>query len=99
MLFPADLRVVRGFGCLISVLEPLSERELGAQCFGRRAQPEIPEALYNLRLDPGEQKSVLKDHRKIVKRLEGLLEEARADLGDSLTGVKPTQARTPGKAD
>jgi arylsulfatase A-like enzyme len=62
-------------------------------------EPEIPEALYNLRLDPGEQKSVLKNHPKIVKRLEGLLEEARADLGDSLTGVKPTNARAPGKAD
>jgi arylsulfatase len=61
-------------------------------------EPEIPEALYNLRLDPGEQKSVLKNHPKIVKQLERLLEEARADLGDSLTGVKPTNARAPGKA-
>jgi arylsulfatase len=60
---------------------------------------EMPEALYNLRLDPGEQKSVLKDHPKIAKRLEGLLQEARADLGDSLTSVKPTHARPPGKSD
>jgi arylsulfatase A len=60
---------------------------------------EIPEALYNLRLDPGEQKSVLKDHPKIAKRLENFLQEARTDLGDSLTGVKPTNARPPGQAE
>ncbi len=59
----------------------------------------IPEALYNLRLDPGEQKSVLKDHPKIAHRLEALLDQARADLGDSLTGVKPTNARPPGEVD
>ncbi len=62
-------------------------------------EPEIPAALYNLRLDPGEQKSVLKNHPKIVARLEGLLQDARRDLGDSLTGVKPTNARPPGKAE
>jgi arylsulfatase A-like enzyme len=58
-----------------------------------------PPALYNLRLDPGEQKSVLKDHPKIVQRLEGYLDEARADLGDSLTGIKPTNSRSPGRAE
>ena len=57
---------------------------------------EMPAALYNLEVDPGEQKSVLADHPKIVKRLEGYLQEARADLGDSLTGVKPTNARPAG---
>jgi hypothetical protein len=60
---------------------------------------EIPAALYNLEVDPGEQKSVLADHPKIVKRLEGYLQEARADLGDSLTGVKPTNARPAGRAE
>jgi arylsulfatase A len=60
---------------------------------------EIPEALYNLRLDPGEQKSVLKDHPQIAKRLESYLEDARADLGDSLTGVAPKHARPPGQVD
>ncbi len=59
----------------------------------------MPAALYNLRNDPAEQKSVLDDHPKIAKRLEALLDEARADLGDSLTGVKPTNAREPGKAE
>jgi arylsulfatase A len=59
----------------------------------------IPEALYNLRTDPGEQKSVIKDYPQIAKRLEKLLADARADLGDSLTGIKPTHARPPGRAE
>jgi arylsulfatase A len=46
----------------------------------------IPEALYDLSVDPGEQKSVLKDHPDVVDRLRGLIEVARADLGDSATG-------------
>jgi arylsulfatase A len=57
---------------------------------------EMPEVLYNLQLDPGEQKSVLDDHPQIVKRLERYLQEARDDLGDSLTGVMPTNARPAG---
>jgi arylsulfatase A len=59
----------------------------------------MPAALYNVRNDPGEQKSVIKDHPKIVKRLEAYLADARADLGDSLTGVKPTNAREPGRTE
>jgi len=60
---------------------------------------EMPEALYDLRLDPGEQKSVLKDHPQIVKRLQGYLQDARADLGDSLAGIVPTNVRPSGQAD
>lgn len=57
----------------------------------------LPTALYDLERDPGEQKSVLKDHPDIVKRLEGYLSDARADLGDSLTGVAPTNSRPSGR--
>jgi arylsulfatase A len=64
-----------------------------------RAEVSIPPALYNLHRDPGEQKSVLDDHPNITKRLQKLLDQARADLGDSLTGVKPTNARPIGHAD
>jgi arylsulfatase len=59
----------------------------------------IPAALYNLRRDLGEQKSVLAHHPKIVKRLERYLTEARADLGDALTGVAPTNTRLIGRVD
>ncbi len=59
----------------------------------------IPAALYNLDRDLGEQKSVMKDHPNITRRLKKYLAEARADLGDSLTGVAPTNARPLGHID
>jgi arylsulfatase A-like enzyme len=59
----------------------------------------VPAALYDLSRDPGEQKSVLADHPKIAARLRGYMDEARKDLGDSLTGVKPTNARPVGQRD
>jgi arylsulfatase A-like enzyme len=59
----------------------------------------IPAALYNLRRDLGEQKSVMFHHPKIVKRLERYLDQARADLGDALTGVAPTNVRATGHVD
>jgi arylsulfatase A len=58
----------------------------------------MPAALYNLDRDLGEQKSVMQDHPKIAKRLLGYLEQARAELGDSLTGVVPTNVRPVGQA-
>ncbi len=57
----------------------------------------IPEALYNLRTDPGEQKTVLRDHRDIAERLRGLAQKAREDLGDSRTKTKGKNVRPIGK--
>jgi arylsulfatase A-like enzyme len=59
----------------------------------------LPAALYDLHRDPGEQKSVLKNHPQIVERLEGYLQAARADLGDSLTGIEPTNIRPTGRVE
>ena len=53
----------------------------------------MPEALYNLDVDPGEQKSVHKDHPDVVKRLHELAEKARNDLGDARTGVTGKNVR------
>ena len=58
---------------------------------------EIPPALYDLSRDPAEQRSVLDQHPRIAKRLRGYMDEARADLGDSLTGVEPTHEREIGR--
>ena len=60
-------------------------------------QTPIPEKLFNLALDPGEQKSVLKDHPKITKRLSELADRARADLGDARTGVTGKNVRPVGE--
>ena len=56
----------------------------------------IPAALYNLDGDVTEQKSVLKDHPEVQKRLEQLLEEERHILGDTLHKVKGSDNRSPG---
>jgi len=66
--------------------------------FFNNPDTKIPEALYNLRTDPGEQKTLVKDHRDIVKRLRALAQQAREDLGDSRTGVAGKNVRPIGKA-
>jgi arylsulfatase A-like enzyme len=58
----------------------------------------IPEALYNLSTDPGEQKSVYKDHPDVVERLRALADTARKDLGDSRLGIAGEHVRPLGKA-
>ena len=50
-------------------------------------------ALYNLKDDPGETRDVAAAHPEIVARLQTVVASARADLGDTLTNVKPTHAR------
>lgn len=47
----------------------------------------IGRSLFNLKTDPGETKNVADENPLVVKRLEAIAAAARADLGDSLTGV------------
>jgi arylsulfatase A len=54
-------------------------------------------ALYNLLEDRGEQKNVAADHPDVVQRLTALIEEGRADLGDSLTSQEGKNRRPPGR--
>ncbi len=42
--------------------------------------------LYNLETDPGEQADLAKEHPEVVRRLEGLAEIARVELGDAVSG-------------
>jgi arylsulfatase len=53
-------------------------------------------ALYNLKSDPGELKNVAAENPAVVARLQAIIQAARADLGDSLTGVKPANLRPAG---
>ena len=53
-------------------------------------------ALYDLRHDPGETRDAASVHPEIVARLQAEVAKARADLGDSLTGVPATHARPAG---
>lgn len=69
--------------------------------YRRVACPEavVPEALYNLEADIGEQKSVLKEHPDIAKRLREFARQAREDLGDEATGSKGKGVRPVGYVD
>jgi arylsulfatase len=53
-------------------------------------------ALYNLKQDPGETRDLARANPEIVARLQAEAAKARADLGDSLTGVRATHARMAG---
>ena len=63
------------------------------------AQPEIPvpEALYDLRHDPGETLDVQAQFPEVVKSLQALAGKYRQDLGDDLTGQQGTGRRAPAK--
>jgi arylsulfatase A-like enzyme len=55
--------------------------------------------LYNLKDDPGEKTDVAAKHPDVVKRLQAVAAEARADLGDSLTKARGPNVRPAGKVE
>ena len=56
-------------------------------------------ALYDLQNDVGESRDVAAKFPDVVARLQALAEQARDDLGDSLTKRVGKNARPPGKND
>ena len=53
-------------------------------------------SLYNLKDDPGETRNLAAAHPEIVARLQAVVANARADLGDTLTKAAATNARPAG---
>jgi arylsulfatase len=53
-------------------------------------------SLFDLRTDPGETRNLAAEHPEIVSRLRRLAEPIRAELGDSLSGVKGNAIREAG---
>jgi len=60
-------------------------------------QAKIDLALFNLEQDPGETTDVAAQYPEIVEKIKHLADQIRAELGDSATDQKPTQAREPGR--
>ncbi|RRB06740.1 sulfatase family protein [Larkinella rosea] len=60
---------------------------------------DFPQALYNLRRDPGERYDVREQNPDIVAVLEKLAEEARADLGDDLQKRTGSNVRPAGRVE
>ena len=55
-------------------------------------------SLFNVTADPGESVNLAEKHPDIVAKLTQLAEPIRRELGDSLTGVEPTEIRPAGVA-
>jgi arylsulfatase A len=64
---------------------------------GPYKQAKIELALYNLTDDVGEKTNVAADHADVVNQLLAIAEQARADLGDSLTGRQGAGRRSAGQ--
>jgi arylsulfatase A len=85
---------------------PHTYRTLGGREGGRDGVPvsyehrtlKQPE-LYDVVADIGETTDIAAKHPDVVERLLAIAEQARADLGDSLTGRKGSGARPPGRLD
>ncbi|GAA0534109.1 sulfatase family protein [Chitinophaga japonensis] len=64
---------------------------------GKQPDVDVPEALYDLRHDPGETLDVQAQFPEVVKELRALAEKYRQDLGDALTHREGTGRRPAAK--
>jgi hypothetical protein len=64
---------------------------------GEGSRESIELSLFDLETDVGETKNLAAEHPEVVKRLEQLAEQAREDLGDSLTKREGKNVRPPGE--
>jgi arylsulfatase len=83
---------------------PHTYRTLGSQSGGRDGTPAKYDSrklekseLYNLETDLAEKLNVAERYPDTVARLQALAEQARAELGDSLTNRKGSGVREPGR--
>lgn len=100
--WPGELQAVRSGVWKLHV--PHAHRHQGGSP-GRVGKPagevtaRIELSLYDLSRDPGETVNLAAARPEVVKRLLGMIDIGRRELGDSLTGAKGTSVRPPGKVD
>ena len=78
-------------------LKPKSITESGVEGIASRHGykiQQLPMSLFDLHADPGEQVNLAEQHPEVVKKLKGLAEQFRQELGDSLAdrvgkGIRP----------
>ncbi|TDI45016.1 MAG: arylsulfatase [Acidobacteria bacterium] len=97
--WPSALRAVRSGKWKLHLPHTYNSIE-GAQIatetfHGIYRQAEIGLSLFDLETDRGETTDVSAEHPEVVERLLALAEEAREELGDSLTGRTGTGVRSP----
>jgi len=98
--FPGQLHAVRVGDWKLHVPHPyrvvLEQGKDGTA--GRQGTGHITElTLYNLKDDIGETTNVASQHPEVVEQLLQVVEQARADLGDTLTKRKGANVRPPGR--
>lgn len=64
---------------------------------GQQPNIDVPMALYDLSIDPGETLDVQAQFPDVVKDLEALADQYRQALGDDLRNIKGAERREPGK--
>ena len=64
---------------------------------GKKHRDSTELALYDLRRDPGERYDVKDQNQDVIREINKLVERAREDLGDDLTGREGKNRREPGK--
>ena len=80
-------------------LAPTSITQSGVEGIATRHGYRIEQlelSLFHLKSDPGEQTNVASKHPDVVEKLSAIAESIRADLGDSLQGVRGSGLRSPG---
>ena len=106
---PGD-RIIDGANILATVLDPkvrIADRPffyyrgdaLEAVRYGDYKYDCVRKILYNLREDIGETANIAGVHPDVVRRMEAMLDDCRADMGDSLTGARGANIRPAGRVD
>lgn len=62
---------------------------------GKYAAIKVPMGLYNLSIDPGEDRNVIDQYPEKVKELDAIADKYRHEMGDGLTNTVGTEIRPP----